>query len=110
MKEVENIVGNAYNVKIKSVKNVRKMQKIYHCDTELPRTSVHLTLDPSNSPQTSFHLCLALVPVTGPANVQQTGSQLACRTRHLVLPLVARSDSSWSTFVTSTAQTVGQAH
>ena len=32
MKEVENIVGNAYKVKIKSVENVRKMRKIYHCD------------------------------------------------------------------------------
>ena len=40
--------------------------------------------------------CLALVPVTGPANVQQTGSQPACRTRLLVPPLVARSDSSQS--------------
>ena len=36
------------------------------------------------------------MPVTGPANVQQTGSQPACRTCHLVPPLVARSDSSRS--------------
>ena len=36
------------------------------------------------------------MPVTGPANVHQTGSQPACRTRHLVLPLAARSDSGRS--------------
>ena len=35
MKEVENIVGNAYNVKIRGVENVRKMRKIYHCDSML---------------------------------------------------------------------------
>ena len=36
MKEVENIAGNAYKVKIKSVENVQKMRKIlrkiYHYD------------------------------------------------------------------------------
>ena len=36
MKEVENIAGNAYKVKITSVENVRKMRKIlrkiYHYD------------------------------------------------------------------------------
>ena len=63
---------------------------------ELLWSSGHLTIDPSNTSQTSFHPCIALVPVTGPANVQQTGSQPACRTRLLVPPLVARLDSSQS--------------
>ena len=63
---------------------------------ELLRSSGHLTLDPSDSSRNSFHPCLASVPVTGPANVHQTGSQPACRTRHLVPPLAARSDSGRS--------------
>ena len=63
---------------------------------ELRRSSGHLTLDPLNSSQTSFHPCLALMPVTGPANMQQTGSQPACRTHHLAPPLTARSDSGRS--------------
>ena len=63
---------------------------------ELQRSSGCLTLDPSDSSRNSFHPCLASVPVTGPANVHQTGSQPACRTRHLILPLTARSDSGRS--------------
>ena len=63
---------------------------------ELLWSSGHLTLNPLNLPWTSFHPCLASVPVTGPANVQQTGSQPACWTRHLVTPLVARLDSGQS--------------
>ena len=63
---------------------------------ELLRSSGCLTLDPLNSSRNSFHPCLASVPVAGPANVHQTGSQPACQTRHLVPPLAARSDSGRS--------------
>ena len=63
---------------------------------ELQRSSSCLTLDPSNSSRISFHPYLTSVPVTGPANMQQTGSQPACRTCHFVTPLAACSDSGWS--------------
>ena len=63
---------------------------------ELLQSSGYLVLDPSDSSRNSSHPCLALVPVTGPANGQQTGSQPACQTRHLIPPLAARSDSGRS--------------
>ena len=40
------------------------------------------------------------MPVIGLANVQQTGSQPACQTQHLIPPPTARSDSGLSMFVT----------
>ena len=68
---------------------------------ELLWSSGHLTLNPSDLSQNSFYPCLASVPVTGPANVHQTGSQPACRTRHLRSPFTARPDSGRSTFMTT---------
>ena len=97
--------------------SIPEVSLVFHCSPELqtfaccsiPRTCsgllrsfsglchlCHVTTLVRVSPLPSCHLCLALVPVTGLANVQQTGSQPACRTQHLVPPLMAHSDSGQS--------------
>ena len=69
------------------------------CEKYTTVTRVRLGLRLCSTP------CLAPIPVTGPANVQQTGSQPACQTQHLITPLTACLDSSWSMFMTTSHNT-----